>query len=324
MRYITVKPCGKTAGIGHQFTNFLVAYILSKKYNLKFVYQPFVGEKDGTFDRKGASFHQITVPVKLWNSFLNLDEGELTLKDLPERYSEIQLPLLAKGKTTWDHPKFISAMKISPEFDSLDVLFKVNDYSDGQFIDTDWDFYRNNDLKQKYNNSKQVKDFKCYFNKDEINVAIHLRRGDVTKEQPYRRWMDLQHYLKIMENINTIKFNKPLKYHIYTFGIPKEDFEQIIKFKNEYSLNIELHDDEDVFSTFYHFTKADMFVSGQSAFSVLANYLTDAVKLTTPWKESLDGKTITYWDDFPENIKDIIGINPDGSFDANKLLAMFS
>jgi len=320
MRYITVRPHGGAAGIGHQFTNFLVPYILSKKYNLKFVYQPFVGETDGTLERKGTNFYQITTPVKLWNDFLNFGEGELTLKDLPERCSEIQFPILIQGRITWDHPQFINAMKIDPELDNLDILFKVNDGGDGQFIDMDWGFYRDNDLKQKYNNSKQIKNFKCYFNKDKINVAIHIRRGDVTKENGYRRWMDLQYYLRIIENINRIKFNKPLKYHIYMFDVPEEELKQIAEFKNNHHIDIEMRDDEDVFSTFYHFTKADIFVCGQGSFSLLANYITDAIKLTTPWKEYVDGKSIIYWDAFPEDIKDIIEINPDSSFNEDKLL----
>ena len=319
VKYITVKPCGGCAGVGHQFTNFLVPYILSKKYNLKFVYQPFVGETDGTLERKGTNFYQITVPVKLWNDFLNFGEGELTLKDLPERFSEIQLPMLTQGRVTWDRPQFTDAMKINPEFDNLDVLFKVNDCGDGQFIDMDWDFYKNNDLKQKYNNSKQIKNFKCYFNKDKINIAIHIRRGDVTKENGYRRWMDLQYYLKIIENVDRIKFNKPLIYHMYMFDMPEEELKQITEFKDKNNINIEVHNDEDVFSTFYHFTRADIFVCGQGSLSLLANYLTDAVKLTTPWKEFINGKTIVYWDAFPKDINDIVEVNPDSSFDENKL-----
>ena len=320
MRYITTKPCGGAAGVGHQFTNFLVSYILSKRYDLKLVYQPFVGETDGTFERKGTNFYQITKPVKLWNDFLNFGEGELTLKDLPNRCSEIQFPMLTNGRITWDHPQFINAMKLDPEFDSLDVLFKVNDCGNGQFIDVDWGFYKDNTLKQKYNNSQQVKNFKCYFDKNEINVAIHIRRGDVTEEHGYRRWMDLNYYLKIIENISNIKELKQITFHIYAWDMSEKEKNTLLLHSLFGRREIKLHIDEDVFSTFYHFTKADIFVSGQSSFSLLANYLTDAIKLTTPWQEYVDNRWIVYWNNFPKDIKDIIEVNSDGSFDINKLM----
>lgn len=322
MKYIVADAKGNNggaAGIGHQFTNFLVPYTLSKKYNLKFVYQPFQGETDGTFERKGTNFYQITTPVKAWNDFLNFHEGELVLSDVPKGCKEIQLPWLWNGTTTWDAIEFANLIQDPKLNEDPDVLFRVSSKADGQFINMDWDTYENNDLKRKYNNSGQVKNFKCYFDKNITNVAIHIRRGDVTEANGYRRWMGLDYYLRIIETLSNMKELQDITFHVYVWDMLDQEKKVLSSLNLLGKHQIQLHIDEDVLSTFYHLTKADIFVSGQGAFSLLANYLTDAVKLTTPWKESVDGKTIVYWDNFPNNIEDLIPID-DGIFDADKLL----
>jgi len=317
MRYITVKPHGGWAGIGHQFTNWLVSYVLAKKYELKFVHQPFVGETDGTYAQQGSNAFQITRPVKEWNDFLNFGEGELVLTDLPTNIETIQLPhmnanILDKRKNyeevEWDHPVF---KKYLTENHNENILFKISELEQGQFIAIDWNFYKNNNLKQKYNNSEQIKNFKCYFNKDELNIAITIRRGDVTKDQSYGRWMDLGYYLNIMEILTNIKELKNIVFHIYSWNMPEQERKILLSHQKSGKYKIQLHINEDVFSTFYHFTKANIFVSSQGAFSLLANYLTDAIKLTTPFD--------IFWNNFPSDIEDLIPIN-DGIFDSSKLL----
>lgn len=326
-RYITVKPnTASMAGIGHQFTNWMVPYMLAKRYSLKFVHQPFVGEINGKNAPKYSSLSQITVPVKEWNDFLNLGEGELTLKDIASCTRRIQLPY-AEGACSWDHSIFSKIFSYPERFVDApgEVLYLVSERGCGQFIDIDWDFYRNNDLKKKYNNSERIKNFKCYFDKGETNVAIHIRRGAVTKQTPFRRWIDLDYYLHIMSALADVKELKNIVFHIYTSDMSEEE-ENILLLHSIFgkthgcTRRIELHIDEDVFSTFYHFTKADIFVSGQGAFSVIANYLTDAIKLATPWTEYVDKRWISYWHNFPSDIEDIVPINTMGIFDSNKLL----
>jgi hypothetical protein len=323
MKYIVSNPKannGGAAGIGHQFSNFLVPYTLAKKYNLKFVYQPFQGETDGTFDRKGTNFYQITTPVKAWNDFLNFHEGELATSDVPKGCKEIELPWLWKGKTTWDDIKFAKLIQDPGLNQDLDVLFRVSSQADGQFIDIDWDIYENNDLKRKYNNSKQVKNFKCYFDKDTTNIGIHIRRGDVTEANGYRRWMGLDHYFKIIENLSNMKELQDITFHIYVWDMLEKEKRVLSSHRLPDKRQIKLHIDEDVFSTFYHLVASDIFVSGQGSFSLLVNYLTDAIKLTTPWKEDVSGKSIVYWDHFPDRIKEIVPVSSDGSFDILRLL----
>lgn len=297
--FITVKPHQLNAGIGHRFANFIVPLILAKRYNLKYVYQPIV-------DKDESDIHWAAPSLK-WNEFLNFGENELTLNDLSD-YQIMHLPYQDIGIYNNIYQTILSDNR----FNHSNVLYKVSEKGDGQFIEIDWDFYRNNNLKAKYNNSQLVKDFKNYFSNDYINCALHLRRQDVSQDTQYNRWKDLDYYLNIIDQLDNIKFNKPLMFHIYSSKMPEEELKKLVAYKNIRELNIEFHIDEDIFSTFYHFTKADIFISGQGSLSLMANYLTDAIKLTTPW--------YFHWKDFPENIKDIIPIDSAGIFDSNRLL----
>lgn len=312
-KFITVKPHGSWAGIGHQFTNWLVPNILARRYGLKFVHQPFIGETDGTFAPQGSNAYQITRPVKEWNDFLNFGEGQLTLRDLPERLLDINLPYIEQEQATWNHPEFKYLLETNlGQIGKPDTLYKVSENGDGQFINIDWDFYKNNDLKIRYNNSEQIKNFKCYFDKDEINVAIAIRRGDVTENQQFKRWMCLDYYLYVINVLANIKELKHLTFHIYAWDMPEKEKDILSLHRLFGKREIKLHIDEDVFSTFYHFTKADIFVSGQGTFSLMANYLTDGIKLTIPF--------YMHWRNFPNDIKDIIEVYANGSFNENKLM----
>lgn len=310
MKYITVKPNSSgLAGIGHQWLNWLVPYILAKKYGLKFVHQNFVGENDGIHASPGSNAYQNMAPVKLWNDFLNFGEGELTFYDLPEYMLRNSLPHIQQEEATYDHQLFKSILEKKCDYN---VLHCVSEHGDGQFLHIDWDFYRNNDLKIKYNNSKRVKNFKCYFDKDCINVAVHIRRGDVTENKQFKRWINLNYYLKIMENLANINELKNIIFHVYSWDMSKKEKDELFLHCCFGKREMQLHIDEDVFSTFYHFTKADIFVHGQGSFSLLANYLCDGIKLVTPWH--------TLWRNFPSDIYDLISVNPDSTFDKNKIL----
>jgi len=318
MRYITVKPHGGWAGIGHQFTNFIVAYSLAKRYDLKYVYQPFGGNDNGTHSPKGSNAYQITKPTIQWNDFLNFSEEELTLQDLPSNIKIIKVPYLHADvlnkkipyeEVEWYHPIFKECLT---KIYHKDVLFVVSDEQQGQFTNTDWETYKDNKLKQKYNNSKQIKNFKNYFTKDCLSCAIHIRRGDVKNDQQWGRWENLNYYINIIEVVSNIVELKNIKFHIYTYDmIEKEQ-----KILREYLLpdggKLELHIDECVFSTFYHLTKADILVMGLGTFSVLAAYLSNGIKICKEWD--------IFWKNIPKEIGGIIQVCSDGSFDALQFL----
>jgi hypothetical protein len=153
----------------------------------------------------------------------------------------------------------------------------------------------------------------CYFDKNFLNVAIQIRRGDVTENQQFRRWKNLDYYENVICSLDEFSKNvsKPIKYHIYSWQMPSDEQKRLVDLACKLNIDMELHVDENVFSTFYHLTKADIYVNGQSTFSVLAAYLSDGIKLCTPFAE--------HWHSFPTDKKDIIEIK-DCTFDKERLL----
>lgn len=308
-KYITVNPNPKNAwrGIGHQFLCFLTSYILSKKYNLKFIWQPFAGDNDGTWASKKSNAFQIDRPVKLWNNFLNFGQNELTLNDLSKNLiHKIQLPYIEQAK--WDNLefKYLLGSDLST-MDKPNVLYQISELSDGQFFHIDWDIFNNNILRNKYHlaKSKQPQTIN-YLDRSFINIALHRRAGDVSRNTQFNRWKEIDYYIRIINNINKIKFDKEHIIHIYSYDIDEEEIELLSGCRN-----VKFHINENTFDTFHNMVNCDVLINGQSSFSVLAAYLSYGIKLCTPWG--------IHWNDFPEQ-NDLIIINQNGSFDQDKLL----
>ena len=75
--FVTAVP-NRGAGIGHQFTEWVVGPYLANKFGLTFVYQPFLEQ------------------AARWDTFLGLSEGELTLEDVEIMYGPIQRTIQAR------------------------------------------------------------------------------------------------------------------------------------------------------------------------------------------------------------------------------------
>jgi hypothetical protein len=308
-KYITVNPNPRNQwrGIGHQFVCFIVSYILSKKYNLKFVYQPFSGENDGTFAPKKSNAFQVDQPVKLWNRFLNFDKGELTLDDV-KNVRRIEVLYIGPEACFSLHPKFEKLF--NKEYDE-DVLFVIPDDKDGMFIHIDWEVFNDdniNCLRNKYHLAKSKTPQVCStLNPNYINIALHRRAGDVSEHTPFNRWMPLDYYLNIINNINELDFINKHLIHIFSYDMDEKEIEVLNKKES-----IKLHINENTFQTFHDMVNCDILINGQSSFSIMCAYLSYGIKLCTPWH--------MHWNNFPKNIYDIIEVKQDSSFDVNKVL----
>jgi len=298
VKYITGKTHGGNAGAGHRFVNFLVPYVLAKKYNLKFVYQLFV-EKDE------SNIHKMA-PAKKWNDFLNFGENELTINDLPKQLLKVNVPYVPQEVATWDH--WIFKKELERPYKS-DVLYCISEEKEGQFISIDWNIFNDNGLRNKYHlaKSKQPQPIN-YLDSSVINIALHRRADDVSSKTQFGRWISLDYYLNIIDNINKIKFKKQHLIHLYSSNIDPKEIDRL-KEKS----NIQFHINENIFDTFHNMVNCDILINGQSSFSVMAAYLSYGIKLCTPWN--------IFWNNFP-NQPDIISIDSTGSFDSNKLLTI--
>jgi len=143
-------------------------------------------------------------------------------------------------------------------------------------------------------------------NKEAINIALHRRAGDVSAKTPFKRWIELDYYINVINNINKIEFKKPHIIHFYSYDIEESELNRLKGIQN-----IQYHVNENTFDTFHNMVNCDVIINGQSTFSVMACWLSYAIKICTPFG--------VHWNNFI-NQNDIIVIDSNGVFDSTKLL----
>lgn len=272
MAYIISRPWGGNCGIGHQFCNWVVAWQLAHHYELQFVHSPFCGE---------LIEPQIDMPVQLWENFLNLGQNEILESQLPSNITKIELPVLPWKQNLWlQHTCDNKAWQRIIDKHRLDnVLFEC---AKNQFMRPDPVCLQYNRLRNRYWAAKRKRPVQCYFDKTKLNVAIHIRRGDIAFDSSTKdRWVDLQVYINIVNQIRDSWGNHAV-FHIYSDGIRKN----LTELTN--LPNVVLHLWEDVLITFHHMISSDILVISKSSFSALAGHLHNKVKIIQSWNSIPD------------------------------------
>jgi len=100
---------------------------------------------------------------------------------------------------------------------------------------------------------------------EEIDIAIHIRRGDVSKNGTHKnRFIDNSVYIKAINNLK--KMYPDYKIHIYSQG-KLEDFADLV------SDNVFFHLNEEISKTFHSFVMAKVLVTCISSLSYCAAIL---------------------------------------------------
>jgi hypothetical protein len=124
-------------------------------------------------------------------------------------------------------------------------------------------------------------------NPEAMNIAVHLRRGEITKDGPHRdRYIEADHAAaKVMRALDTLPKTdaRPRVLHIHSEGKPS-DFEPFLK------LGAVLHLNEDAYTTFHQLVSADVLYMTKSSFSYLAAILSKGECFYDPfWHPPLPG-----------------------------------
>lgn len=290
--YIISRPWGGHCGIGHQFHNWIVAWQLAKYHGLRFVHAPFCGD---------STEPQIDTPVKFWENFLNFGQDELLESHLPKNIHKIRLPHLPWKQNMWlqntcDNKVWEQTIKGHRDDD---VLFECER---NQFMRLDQSCLQHHILRTRYWEARRKHPISCFFDTTKLNVAIHIRRGDVTSNSSAKdRWMNMKVYTNVINQIRNAS-GDCVVFHIYSDGTI-EDLKRLIDLPD-----IILHLQEDVFSTFHHMVLADVLVASKSSFSALAGHLQHKVKIVQSWNSianipsSLKRSVGLFtWENFPDN-----------------------
>lgn len=274
MKYFIANPLkfgssdSSRSSIGHASHNWITAYIISKLANIEFVHSPFTND------------------CAKYESVLNLSHK---LKTENNNVNAIEIPLIDfsnESQFLHNKEKLLSLIKNAED----GSRFRFTSYSqfsgllikDAQFL---------TDIFQESYWTKHS-GYKTIYDPSRTNVAIHIRRGDITERLNSDRWKSNSYYNDVIQKISNKEKNAT--FYIFSEG-SESDFSEIKGDNIKFILN-----GNDV-DSFHHMCHADKLVTGQSTFSILAAYINKNTILYT------DLMNYTRWEKFGNrfiNLKD--------------------
>jgi hypothetical protein len=279
--YYSAIP-NRGAGIGHQMANWIAGYWFAQQFGLTFAHSPFSTQK--------------------WEYFLAFGENEITVDVLVKKkgYQKVRLPLFDEN-----NPKEIELIKnIISSYQEKKVVF----------IAEQDQFYRNqfgiiNDIKAKFHNAEARGKMQLVYDQNYFNVAIHVRRGDITVGQETKnpnllmRWQNNDYFKNVLLSVvNNLTTKKPIAIYLFSQGVIA-DFKEFNEFDNiHFCLDINAQD------SFLHMAYADLLITSKSSFSYKPALLSNGIKICPK----------VFWHGYP-NTKDWILADEDGSLDVNQI-----
>jgi hypothetical protein len=235
MKYIQIET-NRGAGIAHQAHEYFHIFSFCKENKLQLVYCPFTLGRtcwNSVLGFENLYHYKKDDPVfsKIENIDLNYEQNPY---ELIMNYND-KFPVLFSGDIQ-KNPKL-------GQFPKLDLLYS-------------YDFHKNKfrDLYSKNNPFAKTK-----------NIAVHVRRGDVSKEKYPDRFLDLDYFKFVLKNV---KKTYP-DYDVYLFS--QKNIEKDLSIFDEFQPKIKT-DISDV-ETFYYMVNCDILVGSKSGFSHLCHVL---------------------------------------------------
>ena len=279
--YITQIP-NEGAGIGHQISNLNSGIHAAEVFGINFAYPGFRGKED-------------------WEQFLGFNQNCKSIEELKkEGYKIRTLPYFHyeenSDKATNDSLEL--TRRIIKSYAGKKIIFNVN-------LDT---FYRNQYevipyIKSRFEAAPERKNDKLIYNNNVINIAVHIRRGDINKGQLTgdkaltKRWLDMEYYENIIKKL-VMNFEKPYCIYIFSEGDAKE-----YRAFEEYG-TVKYCFDMSAMDSFLHMVRADYLVLSKSSFSYKPALLSDGIRICPPG----------FWHGYPDNEKWIVA-DENGEFE---------
>lgn len=269
------------AGIGHQLANWIAGYWFAKEFGLRFAHWPFASEA--------------------WDRFLGMGEGEPRVAEVVgQGYRKRYFPLF--DETNPDEVANIRRI-IASYADSKVVFVMEQD----QFYAAQHGVAA--DLQRKFHTSPQRGSDKLAYDPNAFNIAVHVRRGDVSLEAAATnpnlalRWQSESYFETALEEALDV-VGPDREPHIYLFSQGEaEDFASFARFPN-----LRLCLDMDARASFLHMCFADLLITSKSSFSYKPALLSRGIKIVPG----------AFWHGYPSS-SDWILADDLGKFDRREL-----
>lgn len=274
--YFSAQP-NIFAGIGHQMANWIAGYWFASQFKLNFAHIPFSSKE--------------------WEELLGFGQGEITVSKLvaSHGYQKIMLPLFDED----NNKDILRTKNIINSYHNKKVIFIVEQDQ----------FYRDQigvieQIKKKFHSANSRSKDQLIYQKENFNIAIHVRRGDILKglinKNPNHlmRFQDNSYFENVLANIlSNFKIAKPIVIYLFSQG-QENDFKNFEKFNNvQYCLKMNPQD------SFLHMVFADLLITSKSSFSYKPALLSNGIKICPK----------SFWHGYPQSENWIL-VEEDGTF----------
>ena len=256
MIYLTIH---RKDGFGVYYLTIIKAIIFSKEHNITYLHTPSTyiahHNNEPDFPLIMEKFCNVADGEKLFDSDQIFDEiitiDRIDINTVKRYFSN------NSSNQIHNNDEFLHMEK--PEFN---ILFRVSNFDPKVLpsIDSNISMF----ISRYYRTEKPEI---LYYTEDELNVAVHIRRGkDISKE--HNKYIDDEYYLNIIKHICSHLSETNMKYKIHIFSQQGLDINKYLN--DETSFNI----DENIRETFHAMVCADILViSPSSTFSIAASLL---------------------------------------------------
>ena len=235
MKYITYIT--QSDGAGSQIQRIFNIYLFAKKFNLQYIHSPF-HTVEHRFDEKLLS---------QFNQLVQLPSDS----ELPENFNIIVVDSITTSK-----------LPIFEKEYPTHVLFKVN---------VAHEYF--NDFPELYDPP-----FPFLFPWVEtktgayLKIAVHIRRGDVSRTENSSRFVPFLFYLECMEQLSKMFHMTPHRIYVYSeYTIYPELTQYQERLQKIPHLSYRI--DENIIQTFFAMVNSDILVAGHSSLSFSATML---------------------------------------------------
>ena len=291
------------ARFGHYFETWKGGFTIAMMMNLTYAHHEFT-PKNG-------------MPGKVWEEFLGIGRG---FEDYSSFCVNREIARISyKGYLTGKCLEFMPCLQVVPvgmmnhhnkteiletmgrlmkENSGCNVVFHLTKDQNAAFDLTPEEFPEgiSNFIRRSYTTARRHHPIRCLFDVAMLNVAVHIRRGDVSSTQnTVNRYVPNEVYLTALRQV--ISMLEKLEYrsalpskagiaiHIFSEG-EREDFGPLQDFANT-----TFHLNHDLFETLHNLALADVFVGSRSGFSSFAKKLARGVTIFPFTPLRLDMKT---------------------------------
>jgi hypothetical protein len=298
-------PGFRSDGVGIQAMLRICVMLLARQANATYVHVPFFKLAHQNIDYKGSSLTPEEW-AKKWEAFLNLGKDEFHIADLANAIGETTLAKHLSDKDRqfgypWEVrdklPSFVEKIRGGNGEVSGISIFELQLCSRSRECQLFLDAELIQILQEKFE-TNGYKPEEMLYNEQYLNIAIHIRRGDVwdfsqagSKKLMYaNRLVSEEYYVGLLERLQKFlgSSSKPVQFHIFSDGRPENfgkfiftgEREAFLKLESGIIIeNIQFHLRQNSIDTLYHMIKAPIFVPGKSTFSVVAVLLSKSYVL---------------------------------------------